>query len=75
MDPGKTIQNFRLLKGLKQKDIAKEMFVEPSTISCWERGQSQITAVNFERVLNFLGYELVIRKKGASDGSGSICTD
>lgn len=75
MDPGKTIQNFRLLKGLKQKDIAKEMFVEPSTISCWERGQSQITAINFERVLNILGYEVVIRKKGESDGSGSICTD
>lgn len=63
MDPGKTIHDFRLLKGLRQQDVAAVMFVEPGTISCWERGKSQITAENFEKVLNFLGYELVIREK------------
>ena len=63
MNPGKTIHDFRLLKGLRQQDIAKELFVEASTISCWERGQSQITAENFEKILDFLGYELVIREK------------
>lgn len=63
MDPGRTLQDFRLLNKLTQKDIADFMNVHPVTVSCWERGATKISVEYFEKIMDYMGYELVIRKK------------
>ena len=63
MDPGKTIRNFRQLHGLRQKDVGDAVHVSSMTISSWERNVNYITFENFEKIMNFLGYEVVIIKK------------
>lgn len=65
IDPGITLQNFRRLHKFTQKDIAKFMCVTPATVGTWEREQCKVTFENFQTVMDFLGYEIVIRKKNA----------
>ena len=62
-DPGKTLQDFRKLHGLKQKDLAAFMHVHPITISTWETGASKISIDNYIKMFDYMGYEIVIRKK------------
>lgn len=63
MNPGKTLQDFRKLHGLTQSDLAAFMFVHPATIGTWERNECKLTVENFEKLMNYMGYEIVIRKK------------
>lgn len=63
MDPGRTLQDFRLLNKLTQKDIADFMNVHPVTVSCWERGATKISVEYFEKIMDYMGYEIVIREK------------
>ncbi len=70
MNPGKTLQDFRLLHGLTQKDLAAFFMVHPITISCWERGATKISFENFQKAMNYMGYDVVIRKKKESKKVG-----
>lgn len=63
IDPGKTLQDFRMLHKYTQKDIANLMNVTPATVGTWEREQCKVTFENFQKIMDFLGYEIVIRKK------------
>lgn len=63
IDPGRTLQDFRLLHKYTQKDIANLMNVAPATVGTWEREQCRVTFENFQKIMDFLGYEIVIRKK------------
>lgn len=63
IDPAVTIRNFRKLHKLRQKDIAAHMYVSAATISTWERKQCRVSAEDFVAIMDFLGYEVVVRKK------------
>ena len=63
IDPAETIKNFRKLHKLQQKDIAAHMYVSAATISTWERKQCRVSAEDFIEIMDFLGYEVVVRKK------------
>ena len=62
-DPGKTLRDFRKLHGLKQQDLAVFMHVHPGTISTWECGTVSIRTEDFIKLFDYMGYEIVIRKK------------
>lgn len=68
INPGRTLQDFRMLHKYTQKDIAKFMCVTPATVGTWEREQCKVTFETFQKVMDFLGYEIVIRKKGKTYG-------
>lgn len=63
IDPGRTLQDFRMLQKYTQKDIAKLMNVTPGTVGTWERSECRVSFENFQKIMDFLGYEIVIRKK------------
>ena len=56
------------LKGLRKKrkmtlaELAKKSGVGTTTISVWERGKFVPTVDKFEKVLNALGYEIVVKE-------------
>ena len=52
---GRRIHDARIEKGWKQKDLARAVHVEPTTVSRWERGASAPDLPMLERISNELG--------------------
>ncbi len=48
------IRVHRHIHGLSQKELAKQMGVDPSTIMCWENGKHKISKGMEHRLGNFI---------------------
>lgn len=62
------IRATRRSQGIKISDLAKECGMDVSSFSYFERGRNFLKMSNFQNVLDVLGYEFQIVKKGESDG-------
>lgn len=49
-----TLEAARVNKGLTQKELAKIMGKDPSTIINWEKGRSNMTLTDFQKLCNVL---------------------
>lgn len=63
MSAGKTIKMLREKHGLTQGQLAIKSYVSQSRISIYEMGKTEPSVQTFEKILNALGYELVIKKR------------
>ena len=52
---GKKIKHGRLLKDMRQKDLAEKVGVHVLTIGSWERGESSPTMIDMARLKKILG--------------------
>jgi transcriptional regulator with XRE-family HTH domain len=51
---GERLVRQRTTLGLSQKEVAKHLSVDPSTLARWERGEREPTGALLERVRHFL---------------------
>ena len=63
MSAGKTIKMLREKHGLTQGQLAIKSYISQGRISIYETGKTEPSVQVFEKILNALGYELVIRKR------------
>ena len=63
MSAGKTIKMLREKHGLTQGQLAIKSYISQGRISIYETGRTEPSVQVFEKILNALGYELVIRRK------------
>lgn len=63
MSAGKTIKMLREKHGLTQGQLAIKSYVSQSRISIYEMERTDPNVETFEKILNALGYELVVRKR------------
>ena len=63
MSAGKTIKTLREKHGLTQGQLAIKSYISQGRISIYETGKTEPSVQVFEKILNALGYELVIRRK------------
>jgi transcriptional regulator with XRE-family HTH domain len=63
MSAGKTIKMLREKHGLTQGQLAIKSYISQGRISIYETGKTEPSVQVFEKILNALGYELVIRRK------------
>jgi len=52
---GDRIVNYRRLSGITQKELAKSLGIDPSTLGCWERNDSRPLKRHLEGLTAFLG--------------------
>lgn len=64
---GKILKYMRVTKGLYQKDLAKLLNVDQTTISGWERGHREPTFENIEKVANICNYEINFTDKTSGE--------
>jgi transcriptional regulator with XRE-family HTH domain len=55
---GDHLRKRRLDLGIRQKDVAKKLGVDETTVNNWERGRTNPTRRGMIRLLHFLGYDL-----------------
>ena len=63
MSAGSTIKMLRNREGISQFELSLESGVTQGMISLYETGKSDPRVAVFEKLLNAMGYELVVRKK------------
>lgn len=64
MDAGKTIRAFRKLQGIKQYQLARDLYISQQHLSQMERGDVRVSVEMMDEILNQLGYRLTVEKKG-----------
>ncbi|MBI5762140.1 MAG: helix-turn-helix transcriptional regulator [Planctomycetes bacterium] len=55
---GERLKKWRLDRGLRQADVAKQLGVDPMTIVNWERGRTKPRRKARIRIIEFLSYTL-----------------
>ena len=63
MSAGTTIKMLREKHGLTQGQLAVKSYISQGRISIYERGGTDPSVQTFEKIINALGYELVVRKR------------
>ncbi|MBP5596758.1 MAG: helix-turn-helix transcriptional regulator [Pseudobutyrivibrio sp.] len=63
----KFIKTERKRRGIPQSAVAFAAMVDPATMCLYEKYTHEPKFVTVESMLDFLGYEIVIRKKGTQD--------
>lgn len=63
MSAGTTIKLLREKAGMTQMQLSVIADVGQASISAYERGLYEPEMKTFEKIVNVLGYELVVRKK------------
>jgi transcriptional regulator with XRE-family HTH domain len=51
---GQALKKARERKGLRQKELAEMLFVDPSLVSRWEKDERKIPIVLFVQILDIL---------------------
>ena len=62
MSAGSTMKMLRTKAGLSQFELAKKSGVTQAMISLYELEKSEPRVPAFEKILNAMGYELVVRR-------------
>lgn len=62
MSAGSTIKTLRIKAGLSQQQLANKAGVAQAMISLYELEKSELKVLTFEKMLNAMGYELVVRR-------------
>lgn len=68
MEIGKKILRIRKDKNLTIRDLSALCGIQISTLSVIEQGKRNVGVETAERILNSLGYKLVIAQKDDEDG-------
>jgi transcriptional regulator with XRE-family HTH domain len=55
---GDRIREYRRVNGLTQKNLARLLAVDPSTIGAWENSEYRPAKVNLERLVSILRFEV-----------------
>src|SRR5262249_45186519 len=54
---GEHLRKARLDRGLRQKDVAREIGCDPGTLVSWEKGRAEPVAPFLPRLLTFIGHD------------------
>ena len=72
------LRRARLQRGISQTKLSKTLGYDRSTVHLWEN-EPRLSVVRFLEWADFLGYELVLRKKSTQcdecEGSGYVVMD
>lgn len=60
---GEALKRARERKGLRQKELAEMLYVDPSLVCRWEKGQRKVPLVTFVVILDILEMTLDDFKK------------
>lgn len=63
LDIMKFIKEERIRQGISQKAVAFAAMIDPATLCMWEKYKYSPKFEPIISILDFLGYEIVIRKK------------
>jgi len=69
------IEEFKQIRketGLSQKEVTEGTGVSLITVYTWEAKQRQPTLSNFNKVLNKMGYEVVIKPLASAEPVGQL---
>lgn len=64
LDIMKFIKEERIKQGLTQSSVAYAAMIDPATLCMWEKYKYSPKFEPIISILDFLGYEIVIKKKG-----------
>jgi len=65
---GEKIVCYRQLKGMTQKELSRQLGIDPSTLACWERGNREPSGACRERLISFLDSLILPPSQGMSKG-------
>jgi len=68
---GKRIVLWRRTLGLTQRELARRLGVDPSTLGRWERGEGRPTSKYRDRLLAFLADQLLDHRRLSDDGAST----
>lgn len=54
MSIGTRIKNARLKKGITQKQLAEMLYVDPSLVCRWEKGEKKVPVVTLVQIMEIL---------------------
>jgi transcriptional regulator with XRE-family HTH domain len=54
MSIGTRIKNARLKKGITQKQLAEMLYVDPSLVCRWEKGEKKVPIVTLAQIMEIL---------------------
>lgn len=57
-DIGKRMNGIRMMKGIKQKDLAKELEIHPSLLSSYEKGKREPSISTLKKFANYFSMTL-----------------
>jgi transcriptional regulator with XRE-family HTH domain len=60
---GEALKKARESKGLTQKQLAEMLYVDPSLVCRWEKGQKRLKEDNLVKILKILGITIEELKK------------
>jgi transcriptional regulator with XRE-family HTH domain len=55
---GEHLRRQRILRGLRQREVANEIGVCPETVANWEKGKTRPPVGHLPALINLLGYSL-----------------